>query len=140
VKNQLQKRCSFTNATCTATPRVLNAIAADGTVPFLARAAPVGLCNFNAVNPKLESAWFQPLSLSSEKLVSNVAFHKCDSWRYAPLNSAGEPAVALLMTTALCVTASMIGSLDMAGLGLYELNAFDVNSFKSACLVSTLGT
>jgi hypothetical protein len=36
-----------------------------------------GLCKWNAVHlvdPQLESAWFQPLNLSSEKLVSKFAF------------------------------------------------------------------
>ena len=50
-------------------PRILNAIAADGTVPFLQRAA--------------------------------------------PLNDAGEPTMALVMTTGFCLVASMIGSLDL---------------------------
>ena len=53
-------------------PRVLNAIAVDGTVPFLARAAFV-----------------------DEK---------------------GEPVAALFATTAFCLCASMIGSLDLVAL------------------------
>jgi hypothetical protein len=42
-----------------------------------------GLCKWNAVHlvdPQLESAWFQPLNLSSEKLVSHFAF-KCNLYR-----------------------------------------------------------
>ena len=34
----------------------------------------VGLCKLNSVDPWLESAWFQPLRLSSENLVSKFAF------------------------------------------------------------------
>ena len=35
----------------------------------------------NAVDPQLERAWFQPLDLSNEKLLSNFAF-KCKLYRY----------------------------------------------------------
>jgi hypothetical protein len=47
--------------------------------------AAVGLysCCMHSVYPQLESAWFQPLILSSEKLVSNLAF-KCNSFLYTP--------------------------------------------------------
>jgi hypothetical protein len=34
----------------------------------------VGLYKLNPVDPELESAWYQPLSLSSEKLVLKVCF------------------------------------------------------------------
>jgi hypothetical protein len=34
----------------------------------------VGRCKLNPVDPQLESAWFQPLNLSSEKLVSKLCF------------------------------------------------------------------
>jgi hypothetical protein len=34
----------------------------------------VGRCKLNPIDPQLESARFQPLSLSSEKLVSKFAF------------------------------------------------------------------
>ena len=73
-------------------PRVLHAIAADGTVPFLARAA--------------------------------------------PLNPAGEPAMALLMTTGLCLCASMIGSLDMVAplLSICFLSAYAALNFSTFVL------
>jgi hypothetical protein len=34
----------------------------------------VGLYNLNPVDPQLETAWFPPLHLSSENLVSNLFF------------------------------------------------------------------
>jgi hypothetical protein len=53
---------------------------------LLREAATVGaLYKLNPVDPPLESAWFQPLNLSSEKLVSNFAFQAgFNSYRYAP--------------------------------------------------------
>jgi hypothetical protein len=41
----------------------------------------VGLCKFNQVDSALQSAWFQPLNLSSEFLVSKFAF-KFNLYRY----------------------------------------------------------
>jgi hypothetical protein len=41
----------------------------------------VGLYKLNPVDPSLESAWFQPTNLSSEKLVSKFAL-KCNLCRY----------------------------------------------------------
>jgi hypothetical protein len=42
----------------------------------------VGLYKLNAVDPQLATAWFQPLSLWSENLVSMFAF-KCNLYRYS---------------------------------------------------------
>jgi hypothetical protein len=36
----------------------------------------------NSVYPQLESAWFHPLNLQSEKLVSNFAFKWVNLYRY----------------------------------------------------------
>jgi hypothetical protein len=47
---------------------------------FAARQS-VGLCELNPVDPQLESAWFQPLSLKCDILVSKFAF-KCNLYRY----------------------------------------------------------
>jgi hypothetical protein len=76
-------------------PQVLHAIAADGTVPFLARAA--------------------------------------------PLNDAGEPTVALLMTTGLCMCVAMIGSLDMVAplLSIMYLTAYAALNFSTFVLSLT---
>ena len=41
----------------------------------------VGLYKLNPVDPQLETAWFQPLSLLSENLISKFAF-KFSSYRY----------------------------------------------------------
>ena len=73
-------------------PRVLNAIAVDGTVPFLARAAFV-----------------------DEK---------------------GEPVAALLATTAFCLCASMIGSLDLVAplLSICFLSAYAALNFSTFAL------
>jgi len=73
-------------------PRILNAIAADGTVPFL-----------------------------------NVA---------AKLNDRQEPAVALAMTTGLCLVASMIGSLDLVAplLSICFLSAYAALNFSTFVL------
>jgi hypothetical protein len=43
--------------------------------------AQVGLYKLNAVDPALESAWFQPLNLKCDILVSKFAF-KCNLYRY----------------------------------------------------------
>jgi hypothetical protein len=43
----------------------------------------VGLCKLNAVDPQLETAWFQPLNLSNEKPVSTFAAFKCNLYLYA---------------------------------------------------------
>jgi amino acid transporter len=73
-------------------PRILNAIAADGTVPFLQRAA--------------------------------------------PLNDAGEPTMALVMTTGFCLVASMIGSLDLVAplLSICFLSAYAALNFSTFAL------
>ena len=73
-------------------PRILNAIAADGTVPFL-----------------------------------NVA---------GKLNDKGEPAIALAMTTGLCLVASMIGSLDLVAplLSICFLSAYAALNFSTFVL------
>jgi hypothetical protein len=47
----------------------------------------VGLYKLNPVYPQLESAWFQPLNLSSEKPVSKFAF-KCNLYRYITAKAA----------------------------------------------------
>jgi hypothetical protein len=54
----------------------------------------VGLYKLNSVVPNIfdESARFQPLSLSSEKLVSKFAF-KCNLYRYAVVDLAGSERV-----------------------------------------------
>ena len=73
-------------------PRILNAIAADGTVPFL-----------------------------------NVA---------RTLNDKGEPAIALAITTGLCLVASMIGSLDLVAplLSICFLSAYAALNFSTFVL------
>jgi hypothetical protein len=47
----------------------------------------------NPVDPQLDTAWFQPLNLSSEELVSKFAFFKFNLCRYTAY--AAETAAAL---------------------------------------------
>jgi hypothetical protein len=44
----------------------------------------VGRYNLNAVDPQLETAWFQPVSLSSENLVSSLCFHSLNAPGFNP--------------------------------------------------------
>ena len=62
-----------------------------------------GPCNkLNAVDPKLESAWFQPLSLKCDLLVSKFAF-KFSLCRYAKAK-AKPPALPLSAQAGLCTS------------------------------------
>jgi hypothetical protein len=60
-----------------------------------AKADAVGLYKLSEVDPDLESAWFEPLSLSSENLVSKSRILNSNLYRYnaAESDSDGMPAL-----------------------------------------------
>jgi hypothetical protein len=57
----------------------------------------VGLYKLNPVDPYHESAWFQPLNLKCDILVSNFAF-KCNLYRYNAGASAADEEAGLMGT------------------------------------------
>jgi hypothetical protein len=62
--------------------------------------AEAGLYKSNpVVDPQLETAWFQPSSLSSESPGFKVCFFKCNLDRYPPLDSITIPAAPRLGKT-----------------------------------------
>jgi hypothetical protein len=56
-------------------------------------ASPVGLYKLNAIYPDLESAWFQPLNLLCDILVSKFAF-KINLYHYNPAAPRSPPCCA----------------------------------------------
>jgi hypothetical protein len=61
----------------------------------------VGMYRLNALDPELESAWFQPLSLSSEKLVSKFGFSNANLYRYSAALLSGDVIAFLSLAPAL---------------------------------------
>ena len=57
----------------------------------------MGLCKLNSVDPQLESARFQPLSLSSDTLVSQFA-SKVNLYRYKVGHSWDTRAASLVVS------------------------------------------
>jgi hypothetical protein len=68
----------------------------------------VGMYRLNALDPELESAWFQPLSLSSEKLVSKFGFSNANLYRYSAALLSGD--VIAFLSLAVSGLAGAFGS------------------------------
>jgi hypothetical protein len=86
----------------------------------------VGLYTSNAVDPWLETAWFQPLNLSSENLVSSLCFQKFNLCRCGAGCMRSVISLGTIMYAGLTVsTLDMFVFHKSITVGRYKLNSVD---------------
>jgi hypothetical protein len=84
----------------------------------------VGLYRLNAVDIELESAWFQPLNVRSDVLISNIADFKFNVYRY----------ITVGMIVGVCVFTYLIGAVT----GIMEqVNAAQQRFYNRMDMVNT---